>query len=219
MLFVDKIRHWLGWGKPPGKRSALPGAFHENHFARMVKKILNDKGGGKERGDNRLPTYKGLSIDDIKDWGRFISEGKLKAVDETSARQMLQFLIKLQDEVEAFLKDHKRTLETGKSYEDQFKEALDNYIKNINNQIQALTKRAQSGLMTEDDLHRLNDLAIVLGQQSKLGLDYLKPKKDSPQEQLLNNLGIWLQEVARLREQYGIRPAPGGPMPGPRPVA
>lgn len=168
---------------------------------------------GKKKSDrDKPPTFQGLTAGDIQDWRQFIDDGKLKSLDEHSAEQMLRLLNQLSDKIGAFLEEHEKTLETV-GYQDQFKAALDQYIRKMNETVQALSNKAKQGALTQDDAFRLQELAIILGEQSRLA-DRFNPKVNSPQEQLKNQLGVWNQLVTNLAEQYGIA-LPSGPSPRP----
>lgn len=174
-----------------------------NSLKDFLKSIL---GSSKENKKNDIPTYEGLTVDDIKDWRTLIDSGRLEQLDPENAKVMLRSLVSMESGIREFLLAHEKTLEK-LDYEDEFLHAIKRFIEKTNLKFKALEGKPVAQF-TEADVTFLENMAILLGQESKLS--GIEMKKDSPQKQLLNRLGVWQQQVntiqSRYEQYFGPRP-------------
>ena len=72
---------------------------------------------------------------------------------------------------------------------------------------------ANKAVLTEADNDFIEKMAVLLDRQAQMGIDYLKPKKNSPQEMLINRLGVWSQLVEKYQQQLTFRRPPPASTP------
>jgi hypothetical protein len=156
---------------------------------------------------NDAPTYQGLTPPDIKNWREWVNTGELKELDPEEAKIMLHALASMESGIERFLLEHEKILEK-LDYTDEFLLAIERFIEKTTLKIRALESKPVAQL-TEEDLTFLENMSILLGQTSKLS--GIAMKKDAPQKQLLNRLGVWEQQIKKIQNSYEqfLGPRPG----------